>query len=530
MSSNLIEEKSVCPHCWHKFYADHACYISEHTELYGDPVLGENALRRFSHLEIKSDRDGNPIDPKGWRMRERACPRCHLQIPLDVLTHRPKFVSIVGAPRSGKTYFLTAMLHYLRHELARYFDHTFEVCDYHDQDLFSRYAQKLFSPANPQEPTLLEKTEREGELYNRVLSLDGAEVILPKPFIFSLQPVGSASGRSPKQSSIVLYDNSGESFRFREDDTGKKRFTQHLGESDVVLFAFDLMLHPEARQRLGAISSDPQLTKLKAEPQEDILTSVTQRIRKYRDIPPGKRLDVTLVVCVQKYDVWKTLLPFGSDADGELHLLDHSSIEYVKQHGIAGLDTQEINAISLLLRSLLHGFSANFVKSAEAHFERVRYFPVSALGCSPTEEGDYLMIRPSQIQPYRVTHPMLWMLHEWGLIRSVRPTNENPNSFPAGAIQRVSEGRINVKSPSSGRVLELDAEYAGSSIIDPETGRAMWIPPVPRYDGTPGKKPIAPDRRDVAEKRSEALDLSGHELKRTAKSKKKNKRWWSGWF
>src|SRR4051812_37223964 len=109
--SSLEQPQVVCPHCWHRFYPDKALYVSRHAELIGDPVAGDFEQRRFARHEIKFGRSGEALDPKGWIMTERACPRCHLQVPRDLLRRPPLFVSVVGAPRSGKSHFLTAMVH-----------------------------------------------------------------------------------------------------------------------------------------------------------------------------------------------------------------------------------------------------------------------------------------------------------------------------------------------------------------------------------------------------------------------------------
>ena len=526
---SLIEEKVVCPHCWNNFYAEHASYITQHTELYGDPVLGENAFRRFSYLEIQRDRSGKVLDPKGEPMLERVCPGCNVQIPYGSLVGRPKFISIVGAPSSGKTYFLTVMLHQLREELSKFFKHTFEVCDYHEKSLFSKYAQILFSPDDPHKASLLEKTAREGELYNTI-QLNGAKVVLPKPFIFAVRPtVGHGPTSTPQTTSIVYYDNSGESFNFRSDDDGTKRYTQHLGESDAVLFTYDFLLNPTARQRLQLISQDPQVSGiLKTARQEDILTEAIQRIRRYRRLNDGQLIDSSLIVCVQKYDVWKSLLHYLPKVDANLDRIDHSSIEYFREHGVAGLDVQEMNAISLLVRKLLSDYSHGFVTSAEAHFSRVRYFPVSALGASPKLEGEFLKIQPDQIRPFRVTHPMLWMLHEWKVIRRTKKMATKPKELPSAEIKVVSADRIQVSSPYRTTPFIVDFEYAGSRVFDPEMGQPFWIPNLSL--GGPAK--VSPTNSATKSGQSSTpppVDLSGHKLA-TKPSKKVQKPWWSKWF
>lgn len=488
--SKLVQPQMVCPHCWHNFYADGAYFISRHAELKGDSVLGPFENRRFAPHEVKHERDGSKRDSKGWEMLERACPMCHLQIPPELLNRKPFFVSVVGAPRAGKTYFLASMIHWLRKELAKEFGYSFNDSDSHEVRAFQEYEKTLFFSANPSEPTYLSKTEEHGSLYNLV-RLDGVEVQLPKPFIFSLRPTeanpdASKSGTT-LHGSVVLYDNAGESFEPLKEKEGNVRVTQHLAESDAVLFTFDPLQDPSARMKLQAASQDPQLGRAAiSNRQETILSEVINRMRRYSDRPEHKKLRPLLGVCVQKYDVWKSLLPHvrSESLDGDRQWsIDHTSVEFSSRHGIAGLDIEEINRISLLVRSFINDINPQFVALAESNFKVVRYFPVSALGVSPEvdpvdAQSSLLKVRPINLQPFRVTHPMLWLLQRWKFIRTARKATDDSQKYPHMILREVVDGKMRLSSPSSGRVLNLDLEYAGSTIIDPSSGEIVWVPPI----------------------------------------------------
>ena len=490
----LVETKVLCPHCWHRFYSDDAMYISRHAELYGDPVLGDQENRRFAPHDVRKDRDGNALDPKGWKMVERACPVCRLQIPPTLLARPATIISIVGAPRSGKTYFLTSMIHELRTDLAKYFAYSLHDSDSHDVRAFLEFEHAMFSSADPQRLTYLRKTEEEGGLYNKVV-IDGAEVLLPKPFIFSMRPT-EVNIDLPKHGDalfheLVLYDNAGESFDFLKEKSARNRVTQHLGACDAVMFVLDPLQEPQARQRLAASSHDPQLTRAATtNRQQGILQEMINRMRRHRNGKPDKRLDVSLAVCVQKYDVWRTLLPHVRTPDGSTGaaaLIDHSSIQFIPQYGMAGLDVEEINLVSLLVRAFVYDLCPDFVLMAEAQFSQVRYFPVSALGTSPEYDtqaeasgvtgSELLKVRPMNLRPFRVTHPMLWLFHRWQLIRRVRSRTDNATKYPHAKVLAVMSDRIRVQMPS-GALLMLDKDYCGGTIVDPQTGDLLWLPPV----------------------------------------------------
>lgn len=479
--STLQESKLTCPHCWHKFFSDEAYYISRHPQLYGDAVLGDNENRRLAPHEITTDRAGDKLDPLGTKITERACPVCHLQIPQELLTKKPHFISLAGCPGAGKTYFLTSMIHQLRRELALSFALTLNDSDSHEVRAFHEYERSLFHPSDPSAPTLLQKTQEYGTLYNEV-SVNNQKMRLPKPFIFTVQHAAThpAAARAKSQNSwnLVLYDNAGESFDFLKDKEANVRVTQHLGECDALMFVFDPLQVPQVRSRLEKDSSDPQVKVVpKTHRQDSFLTEVINRMRRYRGTPQNQLLPLALVVCVQKYDVWKSLVPFANGPKGNTPIIDQSSVNHLKQLGIAGLDLEEVNCISLLVRAFLHDLCPEFVTLAESAFKTVRYFPVSALGGSPTLDDDKeLRIASDNVHPFRVTHPMLWLLRRWKLVpRTVRKSNDS-TTLPLANVQRLNDGRLRVVSPLSSRALVIDDEYEDSRILDPEVGQWLWIP------------------------------------------------------
>jgi hypothetical protein len=521
----MTEQKVVCPHCWSNFYSDKAMYISQHEELFGDPVLG-NVPMRISAGEAIRSRDGSKIlDLKGWEMFERACPNCRLQVPLEMLSQRPKFISIVGAPGSGKTYFLTVMLHQLRKTLAKQFKYTLDLCDTHDKQLLVANERRLFAAMDPTIPVMLEKTqETGGDLYNTV-KLDGVSVQLPKPFMLTIRSTNQGASMPVKgrQQTIVLYDNAGESFYF-DKDSGQNRSTRHLGQSDAMLFAYDPLLEPEIRRRLSTVSNDPQITtNARSARQLDFLTTAIQQMRRHSKTPQDQRLKASLAVCVQKFDVWRSLTDHCKNERGE-PIIDASSIEYFIEHGVAALDITEINIVSQICRSILMDVSPEFVSMAEANFIRVRYFPVSALGQSPKLDGQFLKIAPLELQPFRVDHPMLWLMRDWQMIARTKDRVENPRSRPVARIESVSSGRFQVRCPKTRELFDLDADFAGREFYNPNSLEYLWIPALANTSTASTEQPRSVS--DASAKKTSPPANLGLKLPGGIEPKKKKK----GWF
>ena len=516
--NRLTESKVVCPHCWNSFYPDQALFISTHPQLYGDAVLGEHVHQRFSFAEVKRDRSGRVFDPKGGAITERACPVCHLQVPRTLLTERPYFLSVVGAPKAGKTYFLTSMIHCIRDTLTRHFNLALEDSDSHEVKVFLEYEKSLFHPADPSRLTLLQKTQEHGDLYNTV-HLDGAVVELPKPFIFTLRqstPMpGNAARDSQLPTSIVLYDNAGESFQVLKETEDNSRVTQHLKRSNAVLFAYDPLQDPTIRRELAGRSQDPQLEKAAVNNrQEHILKEAINRIRRHKSslaMDDNQRIPAALCVCVQKYDVWKPLIAQAIRADGTYvrprfdHEIPEEPVICSTVAGdIAGIDVEQINQMSLIVRNLLERTNPQFVALAESHFDTVRYFPVSALGTSPQYEPHAvpasssprtLKVRLDLVRPSGVTHPLLWLFHRWGLVHHAAPKFKGADHYPHAQVDFIEGDRIRVISPLSNKVFVLDNEYAGCTIEDPHSGQRIWIPAIQRVASRSASKnppPVPP--------------------------------------
>ena len=186
----------TCPHCWERFPAEEILWISEHVDLLGDRLLGPEQQQRF--LPSRFSLDGDAIDPRGMICRSLACPRCHLPVPRAMLELEPLFVSILGAPASGKSFFLTAMTWQLRALLPPAFGIAFTDADPAANRVLNECEESLF--LNPRDSevlplgSLIRKTELQGELYDTV-AFGQQLVSYPRPFLFVIQPqAGHPSG------------------------------------------------------------------------------------------------------------------------------------------------------------------------------------------------------------------------------------------------------------------------------------------------------------------------------------------------
>lgn len=422
LQPSLLRRKIICPHCWHRFPSEQILWISQHAELRGDPVLGPDQMSRF--LPTRFTVDGQALDSRAMPCQLLACPRCHLGIPRAFLTTEPLFVSIIGVPSSGKSYFLTSMAWELRRQLPSNFHISFTDADTLANATLNAYEQQLFLHGDLDEPVALPKTEEQGDLYDQI-RLGDQITTLPKPFLFNLRPLPNHpnAARAAQFSHIIcMYDNAGESFDAGKDSASSP-VTQHIAKSRVLLFLFDPTQDARFRDRCLQFSQDPQLrSKLRASRQETILTEAAMRVRRYTGLPQNKKHDRPLIVIVPKWDVWAPLLDIPTDQE---------PISRRRMNGkeLMAVELARIESTSHRLRELLARLTPEFVAAAEDFCEHVLYVPVSALGTTPEEmhlgEGGAaggLGVRPRNIKPRWVTAPVLYMFAKWatGLIAGVK--------------------------------------------------------------------------------------------------------------
>ena len=406
----------VCPHCWTPFRPADTVWIAESPELIGDFRFSEAAditerseSRRF--LPDIFDSDGNAVDSKGFSCRNLACPHCHLRIPPSQLEMASYFISIVGAPSSGKSYFLASMSWSLRKNLPKRFHVNFMDADPLMNRRLQEYESLQFLNDDENAIVKLAKTEEQGDLYNTIL-VDGQRIMYPQPFIFALSPLDEHRNAEKSRDislSLCLYDNAGESYQAKQDsDQVTLPVTRHLGKSHAIFFLFDPLQDNRFRALCRKVSSDPQLNdsadfRRSDTRQEVILAEMIKRTRSYRNIPMTEKYPNPVIVIVTKADAWRGLLP---NADF------HEPWAKVKETGMHFLLKNKISEMSGAVRSLLLKQTPEIVSMVEQFASEVIYFPVSATGTSPTlnaqthENG----FRTKDLRPMWTDIPVLYAL------------------------------------------------------------------------------------------------------------------------
>ena len=372
--------------------------IASHSSLRGDLRVGPDEMLRFPPSMFNPE--GMPLDPCGRPAPLVACPHCHLQVPEALLTIDPLFVSILGSPGCGKSFFLAAMTWQARRFLPSGFGIGFVDADPAMNMTLNEYEKSVFLPTEPSRPVplgnLIAKTQLEGHGLYSAVSYAEHSVRYPRPFMFTLRVGTGPQGATRSASRLLcLYDNAGEQF-LPGSDSAAAPVTQHLARAAFLLYLFDPTMDLRFRR----------LIQLKAgagtsERQELVLAESLLRIRRLRGLSATARDDRPLIVVLTKADLW------ASEVTKQWELEPWAAGEG------GGLDPYRVSSRSDALRNLLLKACPEFVRTAEGFSPNVTYVPSSVLGKAQVESiNGTPAVRPQDIQPSGVLVPLLVGLNQ----------------------------------------------------------------------------------------------------------------------
>ncbi len=399
----------VCPHCWERYLTDEVLWVSEHTELRGDDKLGPDAPRRY--LPSRFTPEGDAVDSKGVACHGLACARCHLSIPRTITELEPLFMSVLGTPGSGKSYFLTTAMWKLRETLPAHFGVAFADAEPAVNQSLVDAEEKLFLSADPDKlvwlGSLIDKTEAAGantNLYSGV-SYGTHAVTYLRPYLFTVKRMPNPATQSwagPGRT-LCLYDNAGEHF-LPGQDSSSMPVARHVALSRALMFLYDPTQDPRFREAcVQAGLSVPKVERDRLYRQETTLNEAASRVRKYAGMAGGFTGERMLIVVVSKYDTWAPLLGLADEEDPWR----------TSASGVGALDVERITARSTALRRLLARLCPEIVGAAEGFTSDVTYLPVSSLGGQAETDAatGKLGIRPRNVAPIGVTIPFLYAIH-----------------------------------------------------------------------------------------------------------------------
>lgn len=322
----------------------------------------------------------------GGRTGIRVCPACHTPLPSGLGDTASPLVGMVGAKQTGKTVFMTVLLHQLQNGIARRYDAAVDIVG--DMPDGTRSAATAW--ANDLERPLFR--ERRLVEFTRQVA-DGRQ---PPWVVQWRQPRRVLLLNRTRTMALSFYDQSGEDLTSQESVNGHHYLAAASGlivllDPTQLPMVQDVVRVPERAIRDGG------------EPPISVLSRVTEMLRASHGVPSRKKIAVPVAVVFAKVDALFPVL-------GEDH-----PIRQVSRPGSAPDDADETGSVHEHVRALLHQWGADNVDAhLRLNYSTFRYFAVSALGAPPN--GDNLA--PGDIRPLRVEEPLLWLMRTLRLIKA----------------------------------------------------------------------------------------------------------------
>jgi Double-GTPase 2 len=321
----------------------------------------------------------------------RICPVCHSRLPVHFGKVGNRLIVPVGAKESGKTVFMTVLVHELMHQAGQRFNAALTGADEHSRHRFaSDYEQPLYRQLRLLAPTTGDQaplvfrftTERHRARAGRL----GQAGLFGK---------GVSGHGDPQRTLLSFFDTAGEDLRSQQSIEQNVRY---LGAADGVVLLLDPLQMRGARERAAPGTLLPDLTE--DEP-AIVLENVTDLLLSSRGGRPDKRIGRPLAIVFTKMDALmhdlKETSPLRRSPPDQPYFDERDSLEVHTeiQRLLARWDGTRIDQI------------------AQHNYSQYRYFGVSALGETPTEDN---RVSARGIRPYRVADPILWILAQFGIV------------------------------------------------------------------------------------------------------------------
>lgn len=323
------------------------------------------------------------------------CPVCHSRLPVHFGKIGSHLIVPVGANETGKSVFVAVLLHELMHQAGQQLNAAITGADDHTRHTFiQEYEWPLY-----RESRLLPPTAAAGGIGSRppLVFRFTAERHRPRMLNGPLTLGGFAQGRPPRRTLLSFFDTTGE-------DLGSVPSMEQnvpcLGVADGILLLVDPLQLRGARALAAPGTRLPASGNSGDEPAA-ALTAVTEFLLAGDENLHDQLIGTPLAIVFTKLD---TLL--GSLQETSPLLQSGPRTPY--------FDERDSMAVHTEIQRLLAGWEGSRIDTiARQYYRTYRYFGVSALGETPTEDN---RVSARGIRPYRVTSPVLWLLAQFGII------------------------------------------------------------------------------------------------------------------
>jgi len=314
------------------------------------------------------------------------CATCHSRLPVHFGKVDSRLIAMIGARESGKTVFMTVLVHELKHRVGRYLDAAIMGSDERTIKTFDRdYDDRLY-----RQHALPESTQ------------PVAAPVLQQPLVFrmAMQRRRLLSRQYEQQTILSFFDTAGENLTSAESVELNVRY---LSSADAIIMLLDPLQMAGARSQALEDTILPSTAGAGIDRPFNVLSRVTDLLRASATSHPSQRIQTPVAVAFSKLDALEHTFPRESPLTR-------------RPEPRPVFDTQDSLAVHHQVQALLDEWEGPQIDQLmRHHYARYRYFGISALGALPLTADTV-----SHIRPHRVHDPFMWLLSEFGTIPATR--------------------------------------------------------------------------------------------------------------
>ena len=358
----MLMAKFVCPYCMQTYSLGKVLYVC--------PDCGTTAdVGPFDKEPIKCKKPGC-----GGLATQRKCPFCDQEIPRIALQTPNMPFSIVGVSNSGKTNYITVMLHELGKSsgLRLALGHQNRATLDHQNENYKR----IYEDHTPPESTT------------------GGERM---PQIWYIRNLLKKHGNNVPTYTFTIFDGAGEDHERNLDPNSA--VCRYIQVSKAIIIALDPLILSSIRKVVDEKVMRNSLAGSEGEYKNavDIVNSLANYIKTARGIDTRKILNIPIAVVLTKFDTIISHKSFGPNA-----LIKSASLN------VSGgkVNMGEIQQVDEEIRNWLYEIGEGaFIDALTSNFKEFYFFGVSSYG-EPPKDADKLT---EKIRPHRVLDPILWL-------------------------------------------------------------------------------------------------------------------------
>lgn len=356
--------KFTCPFCIREYDLKKVLYVCPDCGETSNPTTFER-----EPIKCKSSKCGGLAT-------QRKCPMCGQEVPKMALETPNLPFSIVGVSNSGKTNYITVMLH----ELGK----------------ASGLRLALGAQNKDTRDHQNENYKRIYEDHTRPESTSGGE---STPQIWYVKNLMKKRGNDVPTYTFTIFDGAGEDHENNLDTSST--VCRYINASKAIILVLDPLILSSIR-RGGVVDPEVMRNSLAGSDGEtknavDVVNNVATYIKAARGIKDTQVLKIPVAIVLTKFDTILSHKSFGPSA-----LIKSSSLN-ARDGKVDMAGIQQVNdEICNWLDEIGEG---SFITAIQSNFKEFYFFGVSSYG-SPPKDANTLN---DQIRPHRVLDPILWL-------------------------------------------------------------------------------------------------------------------------